>query len=133
MGSEMCIRDSSHTAPELCSQTISRRFFYNTHVAYAGKRCSECVALSHPLKENSPALPPFHASLLQAIDVVMPFALCPQAAVARHFTTFETQIKPLAVLTFHASLLGNFISGRHVQGSAVHWSFRRMKEKERWM
>ena len=51
------------------------------------------MALSRPFKEDSLALPLFHASLLQAIAGVMSLALSPQAVsqASQHFRSFEKQ------------------------------------------
>ena len=50
------------------------------------------MALSRPFKEDRLALPSFHASLLQAIDGVMPLVLCPQV-VKNDPTSERTVIK----------------------------------------
>ena len=52
-----------------------------------------CLVLSALFKEYRRAKRSFHASLLQAIDGVMPFALCPQAISQspQHFRSFERQ------------------------------------------
>ena len=74
---------------------------------------------SRPFKGRSSSASAFYASLLQAIDGVMPLALCPQGVsqASQHFKASEKQATCKGCFSRQVCLLGRFPSLRHVQGS----------------